>query len=241
MPVIKRKIVIGSASENHEMRVEGITSFQMFLTIESKPILLKINSLVIKDLTDQINIGSYFLKEYNVSLKFSNDEPLILNFKDLGIIQSVGSLTDKRLPAPPVSTSCPPVSTSCPPVSNFLPSQNVKFGELQGMVFKLKAAKTQFLAPNMIGQVKCFIDSCPPNDFCSIVIPNSHIDSNVTGGILKRVKAPNSEYFEYKTLERPIQLRQGEVLGAVIFINNEQSQQNDVPFIEKDDFDPANF
>ena len=80
------------------MKVEGMTSFQMTLTIDSKPILFIVNSLVIKDLTDQINIGSYFLKEHEVSLKFSNKNPLMQNFKKFGTLQSVGSLNNKILP-----------------------------------------------------------------------------------------------------------------------------------------------
>ena len=52
--------------------------------------------LVISDLSDQLNLGSYFLKQFYVSLEFSNNHPLKLYFKNLGEIQSVGSL--KNIP-----------------------------------------------------------------------------------------------------------------------------------------------
>ena len=50
-----------------------------------------------------------------------------------------------------------------------------------------------------------------------------------------------SEHFEYKTLERPVQLDHNEVVGAVIFIDYEFNVSNDLPLIEKDDFDHSQF
>ena len=54
----------------------------------------------------------------------------------------------------------------------------------------------------MVGQIKCFIEGAPINNYCFLVMPASHINTDIFGGILKRVKAPNSEHFEFKTLEK---------------------------------------
>ena len=74
------------------MNVLGVTNFQMLLHIDGKYAPFQMSCLVIDDLSDQLNHGSYFLKMFNVSLEFSNDHPLKLHFKNMGVIQSVGSI-----------------------------------------------------------------------------------------------------------------------------------------------------
>ena len=77
----------------------------------------------------------------------------------------------------------------------------VNFEDVQNKIFKLKCAKDQFLSTNCIGQVKAYIADCPHQNFCSLVFPDSLVDSKITGGLIKRIKAPHCEYFEYLTLD----------------------------------------
>ena len=80
LKVLKKKIKIGSASQNHEMKVLGITNFQMCLSLnESKDVYFDMSALVILDLNDPINIGSYFLKK-NMQLICSSQTLNLLNF-----------------------------------------------------------------------------------------------------------------------------------------------------------------
>ena len=67
----KRADFICSASDAYNMRYEGVTSFKMSLQIDSKTIYFDMNCLVLTDLTDNINIGAHFLREFEVSLIFS--------------------------------------------------------------------------------------------------------------------------------------------------------------------------
>ena len=105
--------------------------------------------LVISDLTDILNLGSHFLREYNVSLMFSKNEPLTLKFKGLGTIQSVGSITqnESSITAAPSSSIITAPSTSIAAASsndhseNFpFPIQNSvnNFHLFKGKVFKFK-------------------------------------------------------------------------------------------------------
>ena len=96
--VNKHKLNLGSASSNYNMHVLGTTNFTMYLEIDSKWIPFEVTSLVIKDLSDHINIGSFFLKKHGVSLKFSENKPLIISFEKFGDLESIGCLSVKTLP-----------------------------------------------------------------------------------------------------------------------------------------------
>ena len=101
-------------------------------------------------------------------------------------------------------------------MNDLVSSENeIKFENLKGKLFSLKVTKTQFLPPNNISQVKFDIENCPPKQFSSIVVPNSFIDSEIVEGILKRIKSPNCQHFDYKKLDNPVQLTQGEIVGGV--------------------------
>ena len=78
------------------MRVEGIANFQMGIQIGAAYVLFNMVCLVITDLTDNLNLGSHFLKEYNVSLLFNKDKPLTLQFRDYGTVQSVDSISQNK-------------------------------------------------------------------------------------------------------------------------------------------------
>ena len=127
-------------------------------------------------------------------------------------------------------------------MNDFISSEEeTNFENLQGKLFKSKVTKNQFWPENTISQLKCYIENCPPNQFSSIIVPNSFIDSEIVGGILRRIKSPNCQYFEYKTLDRPIQLEQGEIVGGVLFLDNEKKGLNEQIFEETIDFDSAQF
>ena len=67
------------------------------------------------------------------------------------------------------------------------------------------------------------------------------MDSKITGGLVKGIKAPHSEYLEYITLDKPIQLNKDEVIGSVRFLDYEMNGKKDPVLVEKDDFDPSQF
>ena len=56
---------------------------------------------------------------------------------------------------------------------------------------------------------------------------------------MKRVKAPNAQYFEYKTLDRHVQLDENEVVGAVIFLDYHFDNTSNPPLIETEDLDTS--
>ena len=56
----------------------------MFIRIQEKLVPFKVNAIVIDHLSDPINIGINFLKEFNVSLIFKTGRPLELFFEGLG-------------------------------------------------------------------------------------------------------------------------------------------------------------
>ena len=80
------------------MNVLGVTSFTMYIEISSKWVPFKVTSLVIKDLSDSINLGSFFLKEHSVNLKFCKNKPLTLSFEKYGVLESIGCIRFKTLP-----------------------------------------------------------------------------------------------------------------------------------------------
>ena len=186
-------LLIGSASDTHNMRCEGVTSFKMSLEIAGKTIYFDMNCLVLTDLSDNINIGAHFLKKYEVSLIFSKNDPLTLQFKNFGEIQSVGSIdhinTAQVMSAPPTSNALSENS------STSIVDSMIDFNLLKGKIYKLKSSKKQFLSKNTIGQIKCFVDNAPANNYCFLVMPASPFSSDTFEGIIKRVKAQNSEFF----------------------------------------------
>merc|ERR1712082_597612 len=123
----------------------------------------------------------------------------------------------------------------------FSAKPETKFENLQGKLFKLRVKKNQFLPPDTISQIKCYIENCPPNQFSSIVVPNIFIDSEIVGGILKRIKSPNCQYFEFKTLDRPVQSTQSEIVGGILFLDNEKKGFDEKIFEETIDFDSTQF
>jgi hypothetical protein len=183
-------IVVGYASSAHNMRVEGVARFQMGIHINDAYILFNMVCLVITDLTDNLNLGSHFLKEYNVSLLFSKEQPLTLQFRDYGTVQSVDSISQNKSSIFTAPTNSDDHSQNLP-----LTIQNSDFHFLKGKVFKLKSSKQQFLSKNQVGQVKCYVDKAPPNNFCFLVLPASPFHTNTFEGIVKRVKSPNSQFF----------------------------------------------
>ena len=233
----RQDIQIGLASLNHNMNVEGITYFKMLLFINNNYFQFNMKCLVLNDLTDNINIGTYFLKEFDVNIQFSKNAPIKLDFKNLGCIESVGSLSNKESS----KISQPPNNENKTSDNAHSQNSNIDFQTLQGKNFLLKSAKQQFINKNTIGQIKCYIENAPTNHFCFIAQPSSHINIDIFGGILKRVKAPNSQFFEYKTLNTPIQLDKDETVGSVIFLDYEMSNLKDLPLIEKNEIDFSHF
>ena len=60
------------------------------------------------------------------------------------------------------------------------------------------------------------------------------MDSQITGGLVKPIKAPHSEYYEYIMLDKPIQLNKDEIIGAVIFLDYEiNGECKDPVLVEK--------
>ena len=213
------------------------------------------NCLVINDLQDNINIGAHFLKDFEVCLQFSKNAPLTLHFNNYGSIDSVASLKQKPKKSIPANSSLPNNSkqsnsyeqtdsaeistkTSVTAASSNK-QQPVNYNTLQGKLFNLRSSKKQFLAKNTVGQVKCFVDGAPVNDNCFLVMPSNLLNTHLFGGLIKRIKAPHSEFFEYKTLERPIQLDQNEIVGTVLFLDYELNMVKELPFENNDngDFD----
>ena len=165
----------------------------------------------------------------------SKDQPLTLQFRDYGTVQSVDSISQNKS-----STSTAPMVTADDHSENLpLTIQNSDFHFLKGKVFKLKSSKQQFLSKNQIGQVKCYVDKAPPNNFCFLVLPASPFHTNTFEGIVKRVKSPNSQFFEFKTQDRNVQLDQNEVVGAVIYLDYQFNSMNDPPLIETEDLDTS--
>ena len=56
---------------------------------------------------------------------------------------------------------------------------------------------------------------------------------------MKRVKAPNTQYFAYKTLDRHVQLDENEVIGAAIFLDYHFDNTSNPPLIETEDLDTS--
>ena len=97
LPIESRAdIVVGSASSSHNMSVEGIANFQMGIQIGTAYVLFDMHCLVITDLSDNLNLGSHFLKQHNVSLLFDKHKPMVLQFKEYGVVQSVHSITQDK-------------------------------------------------------------------------------------------------------------------------------------------------
>ena len=150
LKIIKRKINVGSASVDHEMKVKVITSFKMILNINSITVTFFVNSWVIDDLNDQLNIGSSFLKEHKISLKFANDKPLTLHFKKFGIMESVGSLTSDNICSNEKSNENKTSSENIMMNDFIYSEEETNFENLQGKLFKLKVTKNQFFPQTLL-------------------------------------------------------------------------------------------
>ena len=165
------------------MRCEGVTSFKMSLQIDSKTIYFDMNCLVLTDLTDNINIGAHFLREFEVSLIFSKNDPLTLQFKNFGVIQSIGSID--HINETPVMSASPTSHAHSENSPTSIVDSMIDFNFLKGKIYKLKSSKKQFLSKNTIGQIKCFVDNAPANNYCFLVMPASPFSSDTFEGIIK--------------------------------------------------------
>ena len=96
MRICKRQISIGSASSEHLMSVVGSTKFNMILVIDNKEVSFYVSSLVIRDLSDNLNLGSQFLCKHEVVLRFYNEKPLILQFKEHSRLIYICSMTQNH-------------------------------------------------------------------------------------------------------------------------------------------------
>ena len=93
------RFTVGTAARGQEITVLGYGT-PIKMSILNKHIIVK--PLVFENLSHDLNIGSHFLKKYNIDLKFStkqptfcfNDEkqPMILNVNDANLIEKKGKL-----------------------------------------------------------------------------------------------------------------------------------------------------
>ena len=188
LPILRKDIQIGSASQEHEIKSIGVCRFKLALIVNKKRVVYEMSAAVLSDLKDQINIGSHFLCKHNVNLEFSNDRPIKMHFKNIGYLESVSSIA--------------PVTSPSKDHTEQLSKNNVLFSLVKNKIFQVKAEQNYYLAPNTITLARAYVEGAPLNNFCGIVLPNlpNHANPELCGGLLRRVVPLGCFSFEYKCL-----------------------------------------
>ena len=100
------------------------------------------------------------------------------------------------------------------------------------------------MGPNQITQISIYIDESPKNNFCFISIPNTYLETDFYEGIIKKINNPYTDFLPFRTLDRPTILEESETVGATIYIDYDDKDDNELigkHVTDVDKFDSSNY
>ena len=82
-------MLIGTADSKQQIETIGNSFVEILIKIKNQFISFKIKVMIIENLSDPINLGINFLKQFNINLIFRKDKPFSLIFKRFGSITTL--------------------------------------------------------------------------------------------------------------------------------------------------------
>ena len=203
--ILSQPMQIGLAAESVKIQACGITNIDVrFLMQDNSYKIFSLTTIVVEQLQDNLNISINWLKNNNVSLKFSMENPIIMEFSDSKCCISVAQMHQQQ-------------QAVDKPCQDIISQEETKLGVDIKNWYEIRMTSQTYVIPNSITHVSTHIPDLPASlsQNCLLVTADTQNPQNykIAGGLVSRILPPGTSKLEFKTLDTGYQLDKNEIVG----------------------------
>ena len=186
--ILSQPMQIGLAAESLKIQACGITNIDIrFIMQDNSFKIFSLTTIVVEELQDNLNVSITWLKNNNVKLHFSIENPIIMEFPDNKCCLSVAQMKQQQ-------------QSVDKPCQNIISNANSQHCDDIKDWYEIKMTNQTYIIPNSITHVTAHISDYIQN-------PQNY---KITGGLVSRILPPNTSKLKFKALNKIFQLEKNE-------------------------------